>query len=159
MSHGVGVPSIHKDQDAGYDLPVRLGTLRTAEDKDAQEQAPPADVAQCWDVQLLCGHLGPCVRVCVCVCPPNSAVRRAGTSGTQCFCSLLQAVGPQDKLGVEAATPTRKTVGFPRGSHCHLRSRWFEFSKEKAFLEKGGLPGVGRKAAVGVDTCPQRVEA
>lgn len=23
----------------------------------------PADVAQCWDVQLLCGHLGACVRV------------------------------------------------------------------------------------------------
>lgn len=23
----------------------------------------PADVAQCWDVQLLCGHLGACVCV------------------------------------------------------------------------------------------------
>lgn len=43
MSHGVGVPSIHKDQDAGCDLPVRLGTLRTGEDKDGLL----AEVAQC----------------------------------------------------------------------------------------------------------------
>lgn len=59
------------------------------------------------DVQLLCGHLGACVCVCMCMCPLNSAVRRAGTSGTQCFCSLLQQWAHRVSWEWEGVTPTK----------------------------------------------------
>lgn len=51
------------------DLPVRLGTLRTGEDKDAQEQAASwLMLYSCRDVQLRCGHLEACMCVCACAC-------------------------------------------------------------------------------------------
>lgn len=54
MPHRVGMANVHKDQGCWIRPLCQLGTLRTGEDKGAQEQvASWADITRCWGVRVL----------------------------------------------------------------------------------------------------------
>lgn len=134
-----------RTKDAEYDLPISLQTLRTGVTQ--QQVASWADITECRNGGVLWssteGHLqvekqtlgGTCagVRVSTELCS-----QEVWASQDPAQSSPSTSLGFFPSSGLTGKAEQVDSGGFPCGSHCYLRPKYFESSKEKDFLEKGG---------------------